>query len=71
MGMDIRPARGQFEIHGDTFLVRDILKKQGGRWNGFAGAWTFDTEAAAKLAVEIAEKELVVRQELAELEAQA
>lgn len=67
--MEIRHTRGGFEVHGDTYLVRSTLKGMGGRWNGFAGAWTFDSEAEAQEAVAAATAELAVKQELAALEA--
>ncbi|MGB0651702.1 MAG: hypothetical protein ACPGQL_00745 [Thermoplasmatota archaeon] len=69
--MDVVQIPGGYEVRGDTYLVKDILKKHGARWNGMAGAWTFDDEAAAHAAAKVASTELAYRKELEALEAMA
>lgn len=65
----VRQKGTQWILEGDLFVVKDVLKRRGGRWNGMAGAWSFPTRVEAQAAADECTPIMAVRHELAALEA--
>lgn len=68
-GLAAKQAGNTWIIDGDTFQIKDILKRRGARWNGMQNAWSFQSLQEAQAAIAECEPILAVRQELAALEA--
>ncbi len=66
--LSVRQQGSQWIIEGDSFPVKDVLKRRGARWNGMADAWAFDARQDAQAAIEEATPILAMRQELAAFE---
>lgn len=67
--IQIRQRGSDWLLDGDLFIVKDILKRRGARWNSMAAAWSFNSQMEAQAAVDECTSIIAVRQELAALEA--
>lgn len=69
MDLTVETVGRRTYIVGDTFPAKDIIKRHGGRWDGFRQAWGFDSEMAARLCADEVEPHLAMVKELEALEA--
>ena len=57
-GLRVQSAAGRVTLAGDTFRHKEAIKTAGGKWDGYAKAWTMSEKQAAKLAARFAPAEL-------------
>lgn len=69
MDLKIQTIGNNTFLIGETFPAKDIIKRHGGRWDGFRQGWAFNDLATAQACADEVEPHLVMMKELEALDA--
>ncbi len=69
MDLTVETIGNKTFLIGDTYQAKDIIKRHGGRWDGFRQGWAFNDPISAQACADEVEPHLAMMKELEALDA--